>query len=71
MSDDLTIGTQYDVTLDDCCIQGTFRSTLTQRVLRRDVDGYDDDDDDVHSLTFDNGVTLTMFDQVKFEEVNV
>lgn len=56
---ELQAGRAYKVTLDDCCIQGTFTAMLSR--IEKASDGWP------IKLAFINGVTLTGYSGVKFE----
>jgi hypothetical protein len=62
--DDLLVGREYKVTIDDCCVKGEFTAVLTWLVRSEEGETIDE-------IRFQNGVELTwMLDHaVKFEAV--
>ncbi len=66
----LTIGDTYDVTIDDCCVEGKFTSKLVEAFE------YDENKNKVtvaergygETLVFENGVTLIAMNGVNLKE---
>jgi hypothetical protein len=62
-AESLTIGTQYAVRMQDCCVEGEFTATVTEKV-------YDEKEPDfLAEVAFDNGVRLFEDMAVTFTEV--
>ncbi len=62
----LQVGKTYVVTMDDCCIEGTFMAKLT--VLSWDSDG-PDDIHNIEEMRFNNGIVLTRAVGCVFEKI--
>lgn len=60
------VGKTYKVSMNDCCVEGTFTAKLIG--IERD-DDTDFDDWGATRLHFGNGVRLDVFAQVTFDEV--
>jgi hypothetical protein len=69
-AEDATVGTRYQVTMGDCCIEGHFTAVLTGKQYEPGPAGpsigHIDGTPDLVALTFDNGVTLTDWLQAEF-----
>lgn len=59
-SEDLRRGMRVSAMIQDCCVEGSFHATVEKIVHGRD--GY------VSAVIFDNGVALTNFMGVEFNE---
>lgn len=65
-AEDAEVGTTYKVTLQDCCIEGTFTSELTAKNYVPDLP---EPQPFLESVTFANGVTLTEFSGASLDPV--
>lgn len=66
----LIIGQKYSVSIYDCCVEGSFTSTLVKAQAYNDVDALVDITDTEYgaSVEFENGVKLEMNGGVTLSE---
>lgn len=58
----LKVNVRYRVSMSDCCVRGSFTAKVSKIV-------WDQEEDYIRSVWFDNGVVLTRCDMCKFEEI--
>lgn len=66
--DPVAIGTRYRVRFDDCCVSGAFTATVAE-LVHDDGSNHPEDAGHLDSIMFDNGVVLTEWLRVEFQEV--